>query len=340
MSNQNGFVDVKHVGRTLELFGNGGVIEVRALKCQQGRAKIPVVSGVFDDVKKATAAVVDLEKKYRPAGVYIVMNTLDPACLARSNNRLREGPEVTASDADIEWLRWLLVDLDPVRKRGVSATKREKKAADKLASKLVGWFKEQGWPKPIHADSGNGVHLACPIDLDNTAENTNLLKAVLAALDRRFSTERVKVDTTTYNPSRICKLWGTTARKGESTQDRPHRLSRLLSPARRRNPVPREKLEAVAGLAGTARASATNNSSTGHRLDVARWLGGQGVEFTTKVEKGRVKYLLKVRPIHPDHGGTPPAIFQDDDGKLGAKCFHDRASSTTSICSPPIWMPT
>ena len=38
----------------------------------------------------------------------------------------------------------------------------------------------------------------------------------------------VDIDLTVYNPARICKLYGTMARKGDSTVDRPHRRSCIL----------------------------------------------------------------------------------------------------------------
>ena len=54
------------------------------------------------------------------------------------------------------------------------------------------------------------------------------MKAVLEAIAFKFSDEAVEVDTTTCNAARIWKLYGTTARKGDDTEERPHRVSRLL----------------------------------------------------------------------------------------------------------------
>lgn len=54
-----------------------------------------------------------------------------------------------------------------------------------------------------------------------------------------FSDDELKIDTTNFNPSRICKLYGTMARKGSNTEENPHRLSYLLSNG---NPVPTDKI--------------------------------------------------------------------------------------------------
>ena len=90
------------------------------------------------------------------------------------------------------------------------------------------YLKEQGWPEPVVGDSGNGAHLLYRVDLPNDRESMELVKGVLEALSFKFSDETVAVDTTTCNAARIWKLYGTTARKGDNTEERPHRVSRLL----------------------------------------------------------------------------------------------------------------
>ena len=50
----------------------------------------------------------------------------------------------------------------------------------------------------------------------------------LAALAFRFDDARVCIDQQVWNAARLLKVYGTMARKGDDTLDRPHRLSRLL----------------------------------------------------------------------------------------------------------------
>ena len=56
----------------------------------------------------------------------------------------------------------------------------------------------------------------------------------------------MKVDTSTFNPARIVKLYGTPARKGDSMPDRPHRLARLLDVPKDLEHVPKGQLEEIA----------------------------------------------------------------------------------------------
>ena len=76
------------------------------------------------------------------------------------------------------------------------------------------------------SDSGNGYHLLYPVDELPTEKDT--FAGVLADLATRFDTPDARVDTATFNPSRLVKLPGTYARKGDHTPDRPHRLARVL----------------------------------------------------------------------------------------------------------------
>jgi hypothetical protein len=110
----------------------------------------------------------------------------------------------------------------------VSSTDSEKQAALRRARGVRAHLGEQGWPEPVVGDSGNGAHLLYWVDLPNTRESLQLIKGVLQALSFKFSDECVEVDTSTCNAGRIWKLYGTTARKGDDTADRPHRSSKLL----------------------------------------------------------------------------------------------------------------
>jgi hypothetical protein len=80
----------------------------------------------------------------------------------------------------------------------------------------------------VVAGSGNGVHLLYPLHLDNVPESVLLLRDLLAVLAAEFATPTVAVDTSVSNASRIVKLYGTLARKGDATQRRPHRRSTIL----------------------------------------------------------------------------------------------------------------
>jgi hypothetical protein len=198
----------------------GEVAEIRAFSAR-GSA-----SGYFDDYGKLAECAADLDAKgYQ---VYGTLNPVVPTLLARSENRLESRLKATTTDGDVMKRAWLPIDLDPVRPSGISASEPEKQAAVWRAVEIRGYLTEKGWPDPLEADSGNGAHLLYRVDIPNDQESLDLVRGVLAALDFVFSDRAVSVDTGVANAARIWKLYGTTARKGDSTEDRPHRRSRLL----------------------------------------------------------------------------------------------------------------
>ena len=198
----------------------GEVAEIRAFS---GRGTI---SGYFDDYQELARCAVELDASgYQ---VYVTLNPILPALLARSENRLESRLKATTTDGDVVKRTWLPIDLDPVRPSGISASDSEKRAAIQRAIEIRDYLTGKGWPEPLEADSGNGAHLLYQIDLPNDRESLELVKGVLAALDFTFSDSTVSVDAAVANAARIWKLYGTTARKGDSTGDRPHRRSRLL----------------------------------------------------------------------------------------------------------------
>jgi hypothetical protein len=217
-----------------------GVVEVRVLGI--GGDKRRTAAGWFNDPE----ALANEALRYSGAAkaVYVTLNPVDPALLALSHNRLTEGMRRTSRDADVLVRCLLLIDVDPRRPADTSATDEEKANAAQVVKDVLDYLTGRDWPEPIEADSGNGGHLDYLIDLP--ADDGGLVKRVLRALAARFNTAEAEIDCTVFNASRICKLPGTWACKGESTPERPHRLARLLRVPDELVPVSREQLEAVA----------------------------------------------------------------------------------------------
>ena len=186
-----------------------------------------IVYGYFDNPEDFGRAAEALEKAKAP-GIYFTLNPVNPDLLARAANRLKAADMKTSttSDKDIRCIRWLPIDLDPIRPAGISSTATELKKALSLRNKIWKYMKAEGWEECVPACSGNGAHLAYQLpDLENTPENVQLIRECLAGLAAKFSTAAVEVDEKVYNPARIWKLYGTTARKGDHTKSRPHRKS-------------------------------------------------------------------------------------------------------------------
>jgi hypothetical protein len=206
---------------TQNLFESGAVAELRVFG---GRGTI---SGYFDDFEALAKQAARLDDQ--GAGVYVTLNPVLPELLSRCSNRTEQYAKVTTKDGEIVKRLWLPVDLDPVRPSGISASDSEKSAAFERAAEIKGYLAGLEWPEPIEAASGNGAHILYRVDLPNDAESTTLFRDVLAALDFRFSDNVVSVDTGVFNAARIWKLYGVMSRKGDDSEERPHRRSRITS---------------------------------------------------------------------------------------------------------------
>jgi len=237
----------------------GQVVELRALNVSKVDYRRPhTQSGFFDFDHLDEMAEVAYRLTPDAQGVYFTLNPLKLDVLARRYNRVEIVTGDTARDVDVEKRARLLIDADPVRIAGVSAKETEKANAKDVIRRVQDFLQEGGWPNPIFADSGNGYHLLYDIDLP--VDDDELVKRVLTALAVRFDTPEVKIDRQVFNPSRIVKLYGTLARKGDSIADRPHRWTSIIETPDDRKVVSRELLEALART--TQKGSERNPSSS------------------------------------------------------------------------------
>ncbi|MDY7109448.1 MAG: AAA family ATPase [Planctomycetota bacterium] len=298
-------------------------------------------AGWFDSPDAAALAIDRLPG--RAAGVYVTLNPCDPKLIARAHNKLAKARETT-SDRDIVSRRWLLIDLDPARPAGVSATAEELQAAQRKAVVVRQFLEEsEGWPEPLRAMSGNGVHLLYRIDLP--ADEGGLVRRVLQGLAERFDDEQVKIDPANHNPARIVKVAGTWARKGEDFKGagdspaRPHRRSWFIPPDDELEIVSLEQLQAVeADPPAHAPATPPAPKHNGRRrfdsfestpAGVTAYLERHGVAVRAHKRSGdRTLLVLDRCPVHPeieDGAGTSIAVAVADDGKVSYCNHHARA---------------
>jgi hypothetical protein len=213
-------------------FEPGEVTEIRAIGCHgksqawEGWAR-DVVFGYFNNAKDFGRAAEALDKT-KPKGIYFVLNPVDAALLARAQNRLKaaDNKTPTTQDKEILCLRWLYIDIDPKRSTGISASEEELELATALRNTISKALKKKGFAQGIPACSGNGAHLLIRLpDLPANDQNIQTNKLALEAIQGKFGTDQLEIDLKVFNPARICKLYGTWARKGDHTDDRPHRMS-------------------------------------------------------------------------------------------------------------------
>jgi P4 family phage/plasmid primase-like protien len=211
-----------------------GVHEVRVLR------PTGVAVGYFDSWEAALRTVENEPSQYK--GAYFTLNPINLPATKPLNPRGLKPSLNAAGDSDIVRRVSLLVDLDPPRATDTNSTDAEKEAAREQAARLREYLGCRNWPEPMLCDSGNGWHMIYPVDLPNDDHSTELVRGVLARLKQLFP----MVDAGNFNPSRVCKLYGSWARKGPHSEERPHRRSSIVEVPTGPGPVSAELLNAVA----------------------------------------------------------------------------------------------
>lgn len=315
------------------LFDEGEVFEVCLIGTANPKHKLwgdefagkgAIIAGWFDDKEKAVEIIRQVEKEVSPMGVYCTLNPCQNALLGRANNRLKVVKSRT-SDKEIAAIKHLLIDVDPRRPSGISASPAEIKEAAELSNLIYKELTARGWPKPLCAHSGNGYHLVYQL-ADAYPE---IIKGFLSGLSSRFSTPTVDVDTTVFNPARLVKIYGTTARKGEDIPDRPHRMSSIKSCPSPVVSVPADYLIPFQPQP-EEQARKTGGDFSGESLDVRAYLDKYGVECLGEKQHGSsTLFLLGNCVFDSTHANNEAAIGQCSDGKLFYQCFHNSCNSMT-----------
>ncbi len=297
-------------------------IELRIVKSKQG-----ILAGYYDDPELLIRDVKFIESNPGTFGAvetcYVTVNQLHEGVLARSANRFRayvKENELT-SDGEVLRRRWLLIDIDAVKPKNVSATDAEHEQALAAAQELMGWLAKQGFPQPILGDSGNGGHLLYHVDLPNDADTRRLSSDFLKVIKGRFDSKTVRIDDTVFNAARVWKLYGTMVRKGEEVGGRKHRLAKIISMPEKLEVLTVERIRGVVGellpAEGTAEATAQS----------AQWIEGflekHGIAIHSREPyQGGEKWLLEQCPFcgNTDRSAV---VTVSAKGALGFRCLHD-----------------
>lgn len=334
-------IDKTEIINALRLwFRPGDVFEVRALDAVTADYMRPhVESGYFDyehigDVPKALARL----RACR--GVYVTLNPVNQALLARAKNRIRSvGREPTTNDADIPRRRWLPVDCDAERPAGISSDAAEHEAAQEKAREIRDGLAQLGWPEPVMIDSGNGAQLLYAVDLP--AKDDVLVQKCLAEI-AAAGDEHVKIDLSVHNPARIWRLPGTMNCKGDDTPDRPHRMAKIVSAPKRPVVVEREKLmeivakvepamEAPRPPARTEILSNRGNLSGFSLADapkpqfnIDQWIGQYAPELgEPRPWQGGRRWVFDICPFNDAHTNRSAVLLEMPDGAVAFTCLHN-----------------
>ena len=299
---------------------DNGFTEVRIL----GRFQY---SGYFDNVDSIIQAIkpyADMDDEQ----MYFVLNKIDSACFGRQQSgKIVKSPKITTNDNDIIRRCFVFVDFDPVRKSGTNASNEEFELAHKKAQDVFRFLREKGFSEPIICKSGNGLHLTYKVDFPNDEETTEIIKHFYEYLGSLFSDDKVDIDTKVFNLARLCKLYGTTAKKGANLQDRPWRMSEIIYVPKDLNITPIEKFKELADLLPKKEEPKPTAKTirVGVRFDLESWLVAHGIEYRKKQDGGSTKYEVKECPWKDTHSSNNPyssALFQDSEGKITYTCAH------------------
>lgn len=307
---------------TLDLLhAPGGVFEVRIPKTKAG-----TISGYFNDTGIAAALIA--KENGRHQSVYMTVNPVNPALLARSENKLTYGSFMTSSDGDIQRRRWFLMDFDPTRPAGISASDVEYKLAAARSDTVVDWLTSLGWPEPIRADSGNGVHVMYRVDEPNDDATRIDFEYALKMLSSIFSDDTVKVDVTVFNASRVWKIYGTVSMKGSSTNDRPHRVAMLTKVPKELVLLTHAQIENVARPLRDAKSDEYRDMTGEYIADMVKWLTDRGQTITSGPRpmfgnEGQ-KWIISKCPFNETH--TDPMVGLVNNRPV-YRCLHDSCSA-------------
>jgi hypothetical protein len=300
----------------------GGVVEIRALG-QPGRP--PVAIGYYDNLAAAVDDAVILDADEDVTGVYVTLNEVKPACLARAANHYKQHTTAT-SDKDIERRRWLPLDFDPSRPAGTSSSDEELAAAKDRVNLVSESLRAKGWSEPIFALSGNGAHLLYAIDLPNDPKAKSLVEQCLRALDFQYGDENVAIDTSVSNAARIWRLYGTKACKGDDLPDRPHRRSAIISAPAERSVVSLALLQQLSNTAPSER-KAQSPANRADACDLEDFITRNEIEVIRSSDwDGGHKWMLASCPFDSSHNNGSAALLQFPNGAIAFKCFHDSCS--------------
>ena len=293
----------------------------------------PTISGYFYDIEEALKTLPQYDK-YQ---IYFTVNQVKDACSSRVQfNKFQQVQGSATSGNDIQHRWWLPIDIDVDRPTDVSSSNEEKEYAHQKAGEVYKFLQKAGFPNPVVCDSSSGYHIYYPLDADNTQEVKSVIEKFYAVLGEYFTDGRVKIDKVVGDANRIMRLYGTFGRKGRNSEERPHRMSKILS-------VPeiseRMRIEQVSNFNSTYEVvhdrkdniKKQYNGRNNEDFDLRKFIQEHNIEIAKELPYGNggTKFILKECCFDSSHKSPDSALFLSADGAIGFKCLHNSCSSYT-----------
>lgn len=302
---------------------NKDLTEIRILDNNSKRT----YSGYFTDIDK----IIDNIKNYNSCNIYFTLNNIEDACYSREqHDRIVCKPKSTTSDKEILARKWILIDIDCKKPSDTNSTDEEKELAKDVVNNVYKFLRDEGFNQPVICDSANGFHLLYRCAMLNNDVNTETVKSFLQVLDMLFSTDKVDIDTTTFNASRICKLYGCISRKGSDTKERPQRESKILRVPSEIKATQNEYFEKIAKTLPKKEQPSKSNNYSNDSFDLDDFISRHNISVRNIVHtKSYTKYILDECVFDSSHRAPDAALFKMDSGAIGYKCLHNSCSQYT-----------
>lgn len=274
---------------------------------------------------------------YGAMQAYFTLNEVNEDLYSREQRDVFvKKPKSTTTDGDIVRRRFVLIDLDPQRSAGISASNEEFEKAHMKCVDVYKYLLANGFKEPIITVSGNGYHCYVTCDMPNDDEHNELIKKFLQSLSNIFGCEDVEVDEKVFNPARIDKLIGTWAKKGADCKERPWRISKILKVPSDLTPNDDECFKKIADLLPKEEPKSQSQRRTyqgnNQPFDLPTWLTQHGIVYREKKSGDATVYELEWCPwvdTHSDRKKWDSALFVDGQGKITFNCTHSHCKGKT-----------
>lgn len=319
-------IDKETIKRWWNIFvGDGGFTEVRILGKFQ-------YSGYFKSMDNLIAQIEPFTEM-EDEQIYFILNKIEDACYGRQQcEKMVKSPKATTSDNNITRRKWVLIDYDPIRPSGVNASDEEFDLAYKKAQDVFVFLRDQGFHDPIVCKSGNGWHTIFPCDLPNDDSTRDLISKFLQSIALMFNDDKVDIDEAVFNAARICKLYGTVAKKGANLQDRPWRMSEIVYVPDNLECNDRSLFEKVANMMPKEEpkpAQGAYNGASNEPFDLEDFLRRHGIGYKKEICSKWTKYVLDHCLFNPEHKGKDACIIQMPSGAIKYACLHNSCQQHT-----------
>lgn len=299
-------------------------------------------SGYFKDVDTLITQMrpyllPENERYYGKLLAYCIFNEIDESLYGREQkDKFVKGVRAT-NDDEMTHRNFVLIDLDPERAAGLSASDEEFQKAHLKAVEVYKYLMEQGFEEPVIAISGNGYHLYFACDMPCDEEHKTLVKQFLASLGKMFSDEDVDVDQTVLNVANLTKMMGSWAKKGSDGEDRKWRLARFVKVPDDIKVNDTSLFQKIADLLPKEEPKVEVRKPTygeyQKKFDLVDWLEGHGIKYKETSQGASRKFELEYCPwvsSHSDQKKWDSALFLDSNGKITFNCHH-------SHCKDKVW---